>query len=138
MTDAPTPSEDKAAKTSLGDLIGEVARDFSTLLRQELELAKAELRQTVKRGGTGVGLYGGAVYAALMAVFFLTVALWWALGLLVGLGWSAVIIAVLWALIALIMFMVGRREFESVKGAPQTVDSLKKIPETLKRNEENQ
>ncbi|MDI2098947.1 phage holin family protein [Ruicaihuangia caeni] len=137
MTDPQTPSEEKAARASLGDLIGEVSRDFSTLVRQEVELAKAELTESAKRAGKGAGMYGAAGYAALMAVFFLSVALWWALGYLVGLGWSAVIVAVIWAIVALVLFLIGRRSFESVKGAPQTVDTLKKIPETLKRNEEN-
>ena len=137
MTDPETPSEQQAARSSLGDLLGEVTRDFSTLMRQEVELAKAELSQSAKRAGKGAGMYGGAGYAALMAVFFLSVALWWALGYLVGLGWSAVIVAVIWGIIAAILFLVGRKQLQSVKGAPQTVDTLKKIPDALKRNEEN-
>lgn len=73
----------------------------------------------------------------MMAIFFLSVALWWALALLVGGGWSAVIVAVIWAAIALILFSVGRTEMKKVQGAPQTVETLKEIPETLRRNEEN-
>ncbi|MFF2632371.1 phage holin family protein [Microbacterium sp. NPDC058021] len=133
----PTPSEQKAATTSLGDLLGEVSRDISTLMRQEVELAKAEVKQSASRAGKGAGLLGGAGYGALMAVFFLSVALWWALGGLVGGGWSAVIVAALWAVVALILFLVGRRQLKEIEGAPQTVETLKEIPETLKRNEEN-
>lgn len=48
-----------------------------------------------------------------------------------------VVVAVLWALTALILFLVGRSQIKQVKGVPQTVDTLKEIPETLKRNEEN-
>ena len=137
MTDANTPSEDKAARTSLGDLLSEVTRDISTLMRQEVELAKAEIKDSATRAGKGAGLMGGAGYAGLMAVFFLSIALWWALGYLVGNAWSAVIVAVIWAIVALILFLIGRRQLESVKGAPKTVDSIKKIPETFARNEEN-
>ena len=137
MTDLHTPSEQKAAETSLGDLLGEVTRDLSTLMRQELELAKAELRQSATRAGKGAGLLGGAGYAALMAVLFLSIALWWGLGYLVGNGWSGLIVAAIWALIGLVLFLMGRKELKTVKGAPRTVDSLKKIPDTLKRNEEN-
>ncbi len=133
----PTPSEQKAATTSLGDLLGEVTRDLSTLIRQEVELAKAELKQSASRAGKGAGLWGGAGYAALMAVFFLSVALWWALGLLVGLGWSAVIVAVIWGVIALILFLTGRTQMKKIQGAPQTVDTVKRIPDAVKRNEEN-
>ncbi|ERK69432.1 phage holin family protein [Leifsonia aquatica] len=137
MTDTSTPSEEKAANTSLGDLLGEVTRDMSTLLRQELELAKAELRQSAGRAGKGAGLLGGAGYAALMAILFLSIAAWWALGYLVGNGWSGLIVAGVWLIVAGVLFLTGRSAMKSVRGAPQTVDTLKEIPETLKRNEEN-
>ncbi|MFG6446242.1 phage holin family protein [Microbacterium sp. P06] len=136
MSDA-TPSEQKAATTSLGELLGEVTQDLSTLMRQELELAKAELRQSATRAGKGAGMLGAAAYAGLMAIFFLSVALWWALGLLVGLGWSAVIVAVLWGIVALVLFLQGRKQLKEIKGAPQTVDTIKQIPDAVKRNEEN-
>ncbi|MEV7608478.1 phage holin family protein [Microbacterium sp. NPDC089320] len=136
MTD-PTPSEAKAASTSIGDLLGEVSRDISTLMRQEVALAKAELKDAASKSAKGAGLMGAAGYGALMAVFFLSVALWWALGELVGGGWSAVIVALIWAIIAGILFAVGRGQLAKVEGVPQTVDTLKEIPETLRRNEEN-
>jgi hypothetical protein len=136
MTD-PTPSEVKAASTSLGDLLGEVTRDLSTLMRQEVTLAKAELKESAGRSAKGAGLLGGAGYGALMAVFFLSVALWWALGTVMGGGWAGVVVAIIWAVIALILFLVGRRQLAHVQGVPQTVETLKEIPETLKRNEEN-
>ena len=46
-------------------------------------------------------------------------------------------VAVLWAVIALILYALGRGELNKVEGAPQTVETLKEIPETLRRNEEN-
>lgn len=136
MTD-PTPSEQKAATTSLGELLGEVSRDISTLMRQEVALAKAELKESAAKSAKGAGLIGAAGYGALMAMFFLSMALWWALGTLVGGGWSGVIVAVIWGVIALILFLIGREKLQEVDGAPQTVETLKEIPETLKRNEEN-
>lgn len=137
MTDETTPSEYKAANTSLGELLGEVTQDLSTLMRQEVALAKAELKESTSRAAKGGGMLGGAGYAALMAIFFLSVALWWALGDLVGLGWSAVIVALIWGVIAAILFVVGRNKIKEVQGAPRTVESLGKIPDALKRNEEN-
>ncbi|MEL5989820.1 phage holin family protein [Microbacterium phosphatis] len=137
MVSDPTPSEQKAASTSLGDLLGEVTQDLSVLIRQEIALAKAELKDSATKAGTGAGLMGGAGYGALMAVFFLSVALWWGLGQLVGLGWSAVIVALIWAAIAAVLFVMGRKQIKEVKGAPRTVETLGKIPDALKRNEEN-
>jgi len=139
MTDADsTPSERRAASASFGELFGQVTKDLSTLIRQEIDLAKAELKQSATRAGAGAGLLGGAGYAALMAIFFLSVALWWGLGdLIENLAWSAVIVAVLWAIIALILYLVGRKRLKEVQGMPRTAESVKKIPEALKRNEEN-
>lgn len=137
MTDPETPAERKAESTSLGDLLGEVSRDISTLMRQEVELAKAELRESATRAGKGAGMLGGAGYAGMMTVLFLSIAAWWGLGYLVGNAWSGLIIAVIWAIIGLILFVAGRSAVKSVKGAPQTVESLKEIPDTLKRNGEN-
>ena len=136
MSDA-TPSERKAASTSLGDLLGEVTRDLSTLMRQEIALAKAELKQSATTSAKGAGLLGGAGYAASMVVLFLSLAVWAALATLVGWGWSGVIVAVLWAIIAAILYAVGRKQLKEVQGAPQTVETLQEIPETFKRNEEN-
>ncbi|MCU1617956.1 MAG: phage holin family protein [Frankiales bacterium] len=135
MTD--TPSEQKAANTSLGDLLGEVTRDLSTLIRQEIELAKAELKQSATQAGKGAGMFAGAGYAGHLTILFLSVAAWWGLGYLVGNGWSALIVAAVWAIIGLILFVVGRGELKKVKGVPQTVGTLKEFPDTLKRNEEN-
>ena len=132
-----TPAEEKAASTGLGELLGEVTSDLSHLMRQELELAKAELKESAARAGKAGGMLGGAGYAALMAIFFLSVALWWALGSLVGGGWSAVIVAALWAAVALVLFALGRGQLEQIRGTPETAESLKKIPDALKKNEEN-
>jgi hypothetical protein len=95
------------------------------------------IRESAIRAGKGAGLMGGAGYGALMAVFFLSVALWWALGYLMGNAWSAVVVAVIWAIVALALYVAGRSSIRSIRGAPQTVDTLKEIPDTLKRNGEN-
>jgi hypothetical protein len=124
--------EERAASTSLGELLGEVSRDLSTLFRQEVELAKAELKDTATRTGRGAGLMGGAGIAGHLAIVFISLAIWWALGNLVGLGWSAVIVAVIWAIVAFVLLSMGRRELKAVQGMPKTAESLKKIPETIK------
>lgn len=136
--DVPTPSEEKAANTSLGDLVAEVSRDFSTLMRQEVELAKAEATQSAKRAAKGAGMYGGAGVAGWFVLLFLSIALWWGLGDLIdSLGWSAVIVAVIWGIVAAVLYFTGKKEFERVQGMPRTADSLKRIPDAIKRNEEN-
>ena len=132
----PTPGvpdlEDRAATTSLGDLLGSVTSDISTLFRQEVDLAKAELTESAKKAGKGAGMFGGAGLTGLFALLFLSLAAMWGLGELIGLGWSSLIIAVVYAVVALVLFTRGRKEVKDITGAPKTADSLKKIPETVK------
>ncbi|MEV8148136.1 phage holin family protein [Arthrobacter sp. NPDC080031] len=132
----PTPAHAKADSTSLGDLLGEVTRDISTLMRQEVELAKAELKQSAAQAGRGAGMLAGAGVAGHFVLLFLSLALWYALGELIGLGWSAVVVAVLWAIVAAVLASVGRKELNAVKGMPQTAETIQEIPETLKPREE--
>ena len=133
----PTPSERRAATTSLGELVGEVTRDMSTLVRQELTLAKAEVKDSATKSAKGAGLLGGAGYAAGMVVLFLSLALWAALALWIGQGWAAVVVAVVWAIIGGILYAAGRKELKKVEGAPVTAETLREIPEAFTRNEEN-
>ena len=121
---------------SLGELIGEITTDLSTLMRQELELAKAELAQSAKNAGKGAGMFGGAGYAGHMTILFLSVALWWGLGTATGYGWSALIVAVIWAIIALVLFLVGKKEFQDIRGLKRTQETVKKIPNAVKGDEE--
>jgi len=130
-----SPSPGSVGDRSLGDLIGEVTQDLSTLMRQELELAKAELQQSASRAGKGAGLLGGAAVAGYFVLLFASVALWWAIGSATGLGWSAVIVAVIWAVVGAVLYAVGRNSLKSVRGIPTTADTVKRIPEALKGNE---
>ena len=121
---------------SVGELVSEVSRDLSTLIRQEIELAKAEATQSAKRAGKGAGMFGGAGVAGHMVLLFLSLALWWALGTVMGGGWSGLIVAALWAVVAAVLAARGRSEIKAVEGLPQTADSVKKIPDALRGHEE--
>ena len=130
----PTAAQAKAESTSLGDLLGEVTRDMSTLMRQEVELAKVELKQSATRAGKGTGMLAGAGVAGHFVLLFLSLALWWALGTVMGLGWSAVVVAVIWAIVAAVLAAMGRKELNAIKGMPRTAETLQEIPPTLKPN----
>jgi hypothetical protein len=135
---SPTPSQTSPSSVgdrSLGELISEVTSDLSTLMRQEVELAKAELQQSATRAGKGAGMLTGAAVAGHFTVLFLSIALWWALGSAIGFGWSAVVVAVIWAIIAAVLAAAGRNSLKSVRGLPRTADTVKKIPDALKGNE---
>ncbi|MCF3138530.1 phage holin family protein [Paenarthrobacter sp. AR 02] len=132
----PTTAHVKAETLPLGELLSDVTRDISTLMRQEVELAKAEIKDSASKAGKGAGMLGGAAYAGHITVLFLSIALWWALGLLVGLGWSALIVAVIWGIIAAVLASVGRKELKAIKGLPRTAETVKEIPPALKPNTE--
>ncbi|MDM7853838.1 phage holin family protein [Cellulomonas alba] len=134
--DPVAPGRTTTSSASTGELFGAVTRDLSTLIRQEIELAKAEATQSARNAGRGVGMFGGAGVAVHLALIFVSLALWWALGDPVGLGWSGVIVAVLWAIVAAVLALRGRTELRRVQGLPRTADTVKKIPHALQGHEE--
>jgi len=130
--DLPDPS-----LRSVGEVLGDITSDLSTLLRQEVELAKAEVMQSVDHAKVAGGLFAGAGVAGHLALIFLSLAVWWALGdLFDNLGWSAVVVGLAWAVAAAVMAAMGRtRMRRATPVAPRTVDSAQQIPEALKGHE---
>ncbi len=122
---------------SIGQLFGEVSKDISTLMRQEVALAKAEVTQSAKQASKGAGMFAGAGYAGHLTVLFLSFAAAWALGD----WWEApalgfLVIAVLWAIVAAVLALRGKKEMKEVQGIPKTTETVKKIPDALQGNEE--
>jgi len=119
--------------SSLGELIGEVTRDLSTLMRQELELAKAELKQEAAKSGKAAGALGGAGLAGYLVLLFLSFALWSGLANVMDEGWAALIVAVIWAIAAAVLYSIGRQRLRQVNPTPErTVDTLKEVPDALR------
>ncbi len=123
------------SRASVGELFSDVAADLSTLIRQETELAKAELRQSATRAGKGAGMLAGAGISGHMVLLFASVAAWWGIGDTTGHGWSALIVAAIWLIVAAILGLMGRREITAISGVPQTAQTVKKIPDAIKGNE---
>ncbi len=112
--------------SSLGQLVGEVTSDLSTLMRQELALAKAEIKEEATKAGTGVGMLGGAGFAGYFLLLFASVALMAALDAVMPLGWAALIVAVLWGIVGAVLFVIGRAKLKTVNPKPeQTMETLK-------------
>jgi hypothetical protein len=122
-------------RPSIGELLSDVSSNLSDLMRQELELAKAELRQSAPRVGKGAGMLGGAGLAANLMLVFLSVAAWWGIGNATGRGWSGLIVAAVWAVIAAVLALVGRSEIKSATGLPRTTETVKRIPDALQGHE---
>ncbi len=136
MSSSYTGDDTAESRRSLGQMLGDVSQDLSTLVQQELALAKAEVSQSATRAGKGVGMFAGAAVAGLLLLVFLSVSAWWGLGQFIGNQWSALVVAVVWAIVAVVLALAGKKELARIKGLQQTADSLGKIPNALKGQEE--
>lgn len=122
-----------AASESVGQLMSEVGRDLSTLLRQEVELAKAEVKTEVTKTGKAAGLLGGAGFAGYMVLLLLSMGAWWGLANVMDQGWAALIVAAIWAVIGTVLFIFGRNKLHTVSPTPErTVATVKQVPGALK------
>jgi uncharacterized membrane protein YqjE len=111
---------------SVGDLLGEVTGDLSKLMRQEVALAKVEMKEEAAKAGKASGLLVGAGLVGYLVLVFLSLALMFALDNVMGIGWAAVITAVILGIISAVLFVLGRDKFKQVNPKPvQTVETLK-------------
>ena len=119
---------------SIADVIKNAIRDAQDLVRSEVALAKAEVRQEVRRVSVGAGLLAGAALAAVMAVIFLMTTV--ALAIAVLLGWPVWsgfgLVTVLVALAAGVLGYIGRKRIRAARHMPRTVDALKENIEWMR------
>lgn len=126
---AESDSEDR----SLGSLVSSLSGDMSKLMRQELTLAKAELREEAKEAGKAAGMLGGAAFAAWMTAIFLSVTLMWLLWKAMDLTLAALVVALLWGVAAAVLGFAGKKKLQGLNPKPeQTIDSLKEDAQWLK------
>jgi uncharacterized membrane protein YqjE len=137
VSTAPEAPSHEQGTASIGELLSDISTDISTLMRQEVELAKAELRQSATKAGKGAGMLGGSAVFAHLALVFLALACWWGLGDAIGRGWAGLVVTVVLAVIAAGLGVVGRKEVQAVTGLPKTASTVKKIPDAVKGNEGN-
>ena len=126
-------SDQDVSNVSVGELVGHVAQDLSTLMRQELDLAKAEVKQEVTKTGKAAGMMGAAGFAGYMVLLFASIAAWWGLANVMDQGWAALIVTGIWAVIGAVLFVVGRRRLKEVNPKPErTIETVKELPDALK------
>lgn len=112
--------------SSLGELLSTVTSDVQQLLRQEVELAKAEVREEATKAGKAAGMFGGAGFAGYMVALLLTLAAMFGLGNVMDLAWAALIVTALWAVVGLVLYRRGRARMRTVSPKPeQTMETLK-------------
>lgn len=114
------------SEPSLGDLIGEIGQDLSQLVRDEIELAKAEIKQESTKAGKAVGMLGGAGYAGHVVLLFASLTVVFALANVMDPAWAALIVTALWAVVGGVLYVMGRKRLRTVNLKPeQTVETLK-------------
>ena len=108
------------------DLVQDLSRQTSTLIRQEMRLAQLELQEKGKRAGKGAGMFGGAGLAGWFALFFVSLALTYLLDNWIPVELAALIVAVLWGIAAAVLAMRGKKELkEANPQLPTTQQTLK-------------
>jgi nitrate/nitrite transporter NarK len=121
------------ADTSIGELIGNISNDLSQLFRQEVELAKVEVKQEAAKAGKAAGMLGAAGFAGYLVVVLLSFALVFALSNVMDAGWAALIVAAIWAVVGAVLYVSGQKRLKSVDPVPhRTVDTLKEDAQWLK------
>ncbi|MFD4985413.1 phage holin family protein [Streptomyces sp. NPDC058374] len=99
---------------------------MSQLVRDEIELAKAEIKQESTKAGKAVGMLGGAGYAGHLVLLLGSLTVIFGLANVMNIAWAALIVTVLWAIVAAVLFLTGRKKLRVVNIKPErTVETLK-------------
>ena len=126
MADAVNATTGDQRERPVGELVKELSSQTSTLVRQEIELARAELQQKGKLAGKGAGMLGGAAIAALLALGALSAGLVALLDTAMATWIAALIVMALWAIVALVLVKAGQKSLQrATPPAPQTVETVK-------------
>jgi uncharacterized membrane protein YqjE len=118
----------------IGELLRQLSQETTTLVRQELELAKAEVREKGRKAGPGIGMVGAAGVVGLLALGALTAFLILALDGAMPNWAAALVVGAVYAAIAAVLYFLGRERVKEA-GPPvpeQTVDSVKEDVEWAK------
>jgi len=131
-----TPAQGRPAgaeEPSIGTLVQSAMADMSTLIRSEIELAKAEVGKSAKKAGIGIGAFAAAgVLLAFAGIYFFVAV---AEGIAEGLPrWlSYLIVTVFLVLLAGIAALFGRSSLKKIEKPERTLETLRELPEVVRR-----
>jgi uncharacterized membrane protein YqjE len=139
VSPARVPSASGVEEPSVGTLVQSAMADVSTLVRNEIELAKAELGKSAKKAGIGAGAFGAAGVVLAFSGFFFGIAF---AEFLTWLGlerWiSYLIVWFLLVLLAALAALFGRRQLRKIEKPERTLETLHDLPQVLHREEPGQ
>jgi membrane protein implicated in regulation of membrane protease activity len=123
-----------AEEPSVGALVQSAMADVSTLVRGEIELAKAEIGTSVKKGAIGGGMFAGAGVVAAFSMFFLFIAIAEALTALGLPRWvSYLVVWVFLLVVAGLLALIGKRMLKKIEKPERTIETLRDLPEVAHR-----
>lgn len=125
-TDRTGSSRAPSADPSVGELVGEISNDLTRLVRSEIELAKAEIKQEAAKAGKAGGMLAGSGYAGHLVLLMGSLAAIFGLAHWLDLAWAALIVTGVWALVGAVLFVTGRKRLSAVRVKPErTTETLK-------------
>ncbi len=132
MSEAMKPSVESA---STGELMARLSEQTSTLIRDEMRLAQAEMSAKAKHAGTGIGMFGVGGILALMGLGAAVATMIISLALVLSMWASALIVTVVLLALAGIAALLGKKQVEQAKPTPErTVANVKQDVAAVKEN----
>jgi hypothetical protein len=127
---APSPDD-----PTIGRLVADASRDISTLVSKEIELAKSELKVSVRAGGIGAGMLAGAAFIATLGVIMLSFTIvyfinWGGSGL--ALHWAFLIVPIFWFAVTALLGWIGIKKLKQVGPPEKAIEQGREIPKALK------
>jgi hypothetical protein len=127
----------KDTDPTIGRLVSDASRDVSSLIRNEIRLAKSEIQVSVKAGGLGIALFAAAAFFAVMALIMLSVAIayfinWNGRGL--ALHWAFLIVFGFYLLVAALLAFIGVRKVKKVRAPQKAIAQANETKAILKRD----
>jgi|GraSoiStandDraft_4_1057263.scaffolds.fasta_scaffold2229385_1 hypothetical protein len=134
-TTADRPDVPSRDDPTIGRLVADASRDISSLLRDEIALAKSEIKISIKAGGIGVAMFAAAAFLLLLAVIMLSVAIAYFINLIFGLdlAWCFLIVFVLYVLVAGLLAFIGIRAVKKVRPPERAIAQAQETKNVLSR-----
>ena len=125
------PSKDDP---TIGRLVADASRDVSSLIRNEIALAKSELKISITAGGIGIALFAAAGFLGLLAVIMLSIAIAFFLHMTgLGLSWCFLIVFGLYVVLAAVLGLIGLRKVKQVRAPERAIHQAQETKNVLKR-----
>lgn len=128
----PTLATDE--EPTIGRLVADASRDLSSLVHNEIALAKSELKVSVKAGGAGIGLFAAAAFMGVLAIIMFSVAAAYLISMTgLHLAWCFLIVFGFYLLVAAFLGLLGVRSMKRVRAPERSIRQAQEAKSLLRR-----